>query len=137
MIRHLTSKSNYESIIKDGVIKPRKKKDRDFGVVSFEKLNENNILVNIIREEKNLKKEEQVVAILIDDEELIKEGFNVYYTDSSLIANRQGSRYTTKYENITRFGGNELNADYINIGEYVHVEGEIPISFIKDVKFYY
>lgn len=26
MIRHLTSKSNYESIIKDGVIKPRKKK---------------------------------------------------------------------------------------------------------------
>ncbi|EGT3619535.1 MULTISPECIES: hypothetical protein [Clostridium] len=106
-------------------------------MVSFEKLNENNILVNIIREEKNLKKEEQVVAILIDDEELIKEGFNVYYTDSSLIANRQGSRYTTKYENITRFGGNELNDDYINIGEYVHVEGEIPISFIKDVKFYY
>lgn len=136
MIRHLTSKFNYENIIKDGIIKPRGKRDRDFGVVSFEKFNENNILVNIIREEKYLEGEEQVVAILIDDKELIKEGFNVYYTDSSSIINRQKSKYTTKYENIIRFGGNELNNDYINIGEYVHVEGEISIRFIKNVEFY-
>lgn len=136
MIRHLTSESNYKSIKKDAIIKARKKSDRDCGVISFEKLNGNDVLVEIFREEKNFKSGEKVVAIIIDDEELVREGFNVYYTDSSSINSRQSSQYTTKYENITRFWGDESNKDYVSIGEYVHVEGDIPIKFIKIVEFY-
>lgn len=136
MIRHLTSESNYESIIKDGFIKPRKKSDRECGTVSFEKLNGNNVLVDIFREEKYFRDGEKVVGILIDDEELNKEGFNVYYTNSSSVISRQESKYTTKYEHITRFFWDESNTDYIKIGEYVHVEGEIPTRFIKNIEFY-
>ncbi len=136
MIRHLTSESNYNSIIQDKVIRKREKEGRDKETVSFEKVNENNVFVHIYRNGKMIKDGEKVVGIIMDDQELIKVGFNIYYTDSSSINSRQRSKYTTKYENVTYYAGNELNEDYIKIGEYVHVEGDIPIRFIKEIELY-
>ncbi|MDS0527105.1 hypothetical protein NNC19_15545 [Clostridium sp. SHJSY1] len=137
MIRHLTSESNYNSIIQDEIIKKREKDGRDKGTISFEILNENNIFVNLYKSgRKNLKAGEKIVGIIIDDEELIEAGVSIYYTDSSSINSRQRSKYTTKFENLCFYVGNELDQDYIKIGEYAHVEGDIPISFIKRVEFY-
>lgn len=134
MIRHLTTKANYNNIISDKVIRTRKKDGRDRGVISFEKYNENDVFVEIFRDGKEVK--DKVVGIFIDDEELDKAGFNIYYTDSSSLKSRQDSKYTTKYENVTRFSKGELDENYIKIGEYVHIEGEIPIRFIKKIQIY-
>ena len=76
------------------------------------------------------------MGLFIDEEKLKREGVNVYFTNSKTIKDRQISKYTTKYENITRFYGDETAEEYCKIGEYVHVEGEIPISYIEYIKFY-
>ena len=47
MIRHLTSESNYESIIKDGFIKPERNQIESVEQYLLEKLNGNNVLVDI------------------------------------------------------------------------------------------
>ncbi|MGM8316778.1 hypothetical protein ACSXC4_14960 (plasmid) [Clostridium perfringens] len=136
MIRHLTSKKNYNKILSDGFIKVRTKEGRDFGTVSFEKFNGNDIFIEVFSKCVNTPNREDIVAILIDDNELINEGFNIYYTDSTSEKNRKESKYTTKYENIVNFNNDEENDDYIKIGEYVHVEQDIPIKFIKEIKYY-
>ena len=137
MIRHLTSKSAFLSIINDGVIKVRQKEGRDNGVVSFEKLNKNDVFVDIFRDGKiDLGKDNVVVGILVDEEKLKNENFTVYYTDSRTEDSRKRSKYTTKYENITRYNNDETSENYIKIGEYIHVEGEIPIKYIEQFIFY-
>jgi len=132
MIRHITTIKAYESIMKDGYIKPRNKEGRDKGVISFEKYEGNNAFVAIFSKPCDSK----FVGIFIDEQRLIDEGFNICSTDSTTLENRQLSKHTTKYENVTRFNGNEMAKEYKEIGEYVHVYGKISIKYIENVEFY-
>lgn len=138
MIRHLTSIDIYDRINSDGVMKPRHKheRDRDEGIISFEKLNGNDIFVDVFREGKGWSKDQVVVGILVDEEKLKKDNFEVYLTDSRTLGSRKNSKYTTKYENITRYNADEIAENYIKIGEYIHVKGEIPIKYIEQVVYY-
>lgn len=135
MIRHLTSEDSYNSIIKDGIIKPREKEGRDKGVVSFETFKGNNNFVEVFKNGKKFSGG-QLVGIFIDEKKLQNENFKLYVADSSSVYSRQNSKYTTKYENITKFSGEETNPSYISIGEYIHVEGEIPIKYIERIERY-
>jgi hypothetical protein len=132
MIRHLTTLEAYESISKDGVIKPRNKDGRDKGVVSFEKYQGNDEFVRLFSKPSNLR----IVGIFVDEQKLSDDGYKIYSTDSSSLQSRKLSKHTTKYENIVRFKGDETKEEYKNIGEYIHVYGEIPITYIEKVEFY-
>ncbi|WP_346896556.1 hypothetical protein [Clostridium sp. UBA7503] len=132
MIRHLTTMYAYEKVLQDGVIKARRKNGREKDVISFETFNNNDVLVSIFLKEKG----KNIIAIYLDENRLENDGFIVYKTNSSDLKSRQESKYTTKYENIVRYKGDKADKDYRSIGEYVHVQGDIPVKYIEYIKEY-
>lgn len=145
MIRHITSLENYNKIKEQGIIKPSARvresstSKREHGAVSFEIFENNNIFVEWIKEEKQHSKgwgSGPLIGIFIKIEELKNNGFRVHITDLSTETSRRESLYTTKHENMTRALHNDTVEDYNQIGEYVHVEGGIPIKYIKKVSCY-
>ncbi|CEO27951.1 hypothetical protein [Paraclostridium sordellii] len=137
MIRHITSEDNYNQIIECGYLtfvdKGYNRTRRERNTVSFEVYSNNNNFIGIASNRPEYK-DKKLVAIYIDENKLIEGGFKVHFTSSITYEERTKNGYTSKYENIIYFGANENNRFYQEIGEYVHIEGNIPISYFEKIE---
>lgn len=139
MIRHITTETAYNKIKTLGYIVPQgdgNETTPEKGYSSFELYRKNNnfckayYLGNIDRY-KNLEK---LIILYLDENQLIKAGFDVIITDDTLRyrQTKNGKEFCTKKENDLFVMGNQITQqEYDEIGNYVFVKGNIPISFIN------
>ena len=135
MIRHITTKNNFEKIKKSGEIvnpniynaRPRNERDR----VSFEQYNNNDIFVYILgkMKQKLYQNNDDIVVMYIDENDLSK--LDVVVTTAGINNNKECG---SKIECSLFFEEGQENELYKQIGEYVHVSGPISYELVKDVK---
>jgi hypothetical protein len=158
IIRHITTKTLFEKIKKTGYICPAGSgvsvaPEKDY--VAFETYKENKAFYKAIYNGKsssnyNLQKND-LVGLWIDKEELVNDGFCVIEATALYEGQHtrviDGKKFTTKWENYTSVQGREIlekmeinpedllsREEFNNIGEYVFVQGCIPVKYIKDVE---
>ncbi|QUW27445.1 hypothetical protein J8Y16_04785 [Bacillus cereus] len=81
-------------------------------------------------------KENDLVGLLIDENELIKDGYKVVYATAAYKEQYNiiidGKKFTTKWENyLSSLHGIISEDDFNDIGEYIFIEGCIPIKYVN------
>jgi hypothetical protein len=159
IIRHITTKTLFEEIKRTGFICPAgsgKSVAPEKEYVAFETYKKNKAFYKAIYKGKSsglyesLQKNE-LIGLLIDEKELFKNGFKV--VNVTALHPEQYKRvineetFTTKWENYVTDEARGLwiekgiddgeflsEEEFNNIGEYVFVQGCIPVNYIKVVE---
>lgn len=147
IIRHITTKSLFEKIKQSGYITPAgsgsgRSAAPEINYIAFETYKGNKAFYEAIYNGKKsvlfeeLQKSD-LVGLILDENELADSGYKIVFATSkypeqyTIIIN--GETFTTKWENYPASIHGVLT-QFDNIGEYVFIEGRIPVHFIKEVE---